>query len=364
MFPPHTGTGGAKRLGNRRPARRPGMRGRGTTGHEVIAATRTTRQSTAAALATGRTAGYPGQGQQGYAPQDGQYGSPYGQQPYEQSYEQPYEQQPYEQYGGYGPEPGQGGRGRLRRPAGLRAAQTTTVTSAARTRPLGMTARYGQGGYDQRPAPGYGPGGDYQDPNGGYGQPAGYPAPPAGGGGYSAPPAARVTRRCLPAARAATRQQDAGNDWYGGQPAAAKGASFADTGTYALNGRVIDEYGTGPRGALRDPVRGYPPGRDSRGAARCPFPPTRHIRPAGLPAFRPAVGRGNQAAGAVRRDQGIPGVRQERAWRPPGRAASGGFQGAASGDFQGTGEAPARPTDRGEYGDDDYQVRLQRARHG
>jgi GTPase SAR1 family protein len=38
------------------------------------------------------------------------------------------------------------------------------------------------------------------------------------------------------------------NDWYGGQAAAAKGASFADTGTYRLTGRILDEYGSGPRG--------------------------------------------------------------------------------------------------------------------
>jgi len=44
---------------------------------------------------------YPGPGPQGYGPQDGQYGDPYGQ--------QPYEQQPYEQYNGYGQ--GQGGAG-------------------------------------------------------------------------------------------------------------------------------------------------------------------------------------------------------------------------------------------------------------
>ncbi len=75
---------------------------------------------------------------------------------------------------------------------------------------------------------------------------------PSGQGGYSA--------------------EDAGNDWYGGQPAAANGASFADTGTYRLNGRVIDEYGTGPRGALRDPVRGYPPGPGQQGTGPLPSP--------------------------------------------------------------------------------------------
>jgi hypothetical protein len=38
------------------------------------------------------------------------------------------------------------------------------------------------------------------------------------------------------------------NDWYGGQPAAANGASFADTGTYRLSGHFLDEDGSGPRG--------------------------------------------------------------------------------------------------------------------
>ena len=64
----------------------------------------------------------------------------------------------------------------------------------------------------------------------------------------------------MPAGAGSYPAQDAGNDWYGGQPAAARGGSFADTGTYRFNGRAIDEYGTGPRGALRDPVRGYAPG--------------------------------------------------------------------------------------------------------
>jgi hypothetical protein len=103
---------------------------------------------------------------------------------------------------------------------------------------------YGQQNYGQPPEPGYGtPSGGpqpYQPADDGYAPPDGYP--PRHGGGSGAYPG-----------------QDAGNDWYGGQPAAASGASFADTGTYALNGRIIDEYGTGPREAMRNPVRGYPP---------------------------------------------------------------------------------------------------------
>jgi hypothetical protein len=103
---------------------------------------------------------------------------------------------------------------------------------------------YGQQNYGQPAEPGYGtPGGGpqgYQEADDGSGPGGGYP--PRHGGGSGAYPG-----------------QDAGNDWYGGQPAAASGASFADTGTYALNGRIIDEYGTGPREAMHNPVRGYPP---------------------------------------------------------------------------------------------------------
>ena len=115
-------------------------------------------------------------------------------------------------------------------------------------RPGGPADGYGQPGYTQQnygqPEPGYGtPGGGqprYPSADDGSGPRGAYP--PRHGGGSGAYPG-----------------QDAGNDWYGGQPAAASGASFADTGTYALNGRIIDEYGTGPREAMRDPARGYPP---------------------------------------------------------------------------------------------------------
>jgi hypothetical protein len=229
--------------------------------------------------------GYPGQGQPGYGQQDGQYDGPHGQQPRVDQYGQPYRQ--YDGYepggggtagswgtpgdgwggtaGGYGgqPEYGQGGYG-YERGAG----------------PGG----YPQGSYDPAPAPGYGPAGSYQGPAGGsypghddgyqdqssgYGQSGGYqaqqpggghPALPAGqggyqaqqpGGGYAAPPGGQ----------GGYPGQDAGNDWYGGQPGAGSGASFADTGSYRFNGRASDEYGTGPRGALRDPVGGYPAGR-------------------------------------------------------------------------------------------------------
>jgi hypothetical protein len=147
--------------------------------------------------------GYPGQ-DPGYGQNDGQYGQYDG------------------QYGQYdaGPEPGWGGN-----------------------------AGYGQ-------QPGYGSGGQPRM-DGGYRQSGGYPALPQGSGGYPAQPQGSGG---YPA-------HDAGNDWYGGQPAAANGASFADTGTYRLNGRIIDEYGTGPRGALRDDDldRGYPPAPGRQG---------------------------------------------------------------------------------------------------
>jgi hypothetical protein len=124
--------------------------------------------------------------------------------------------------------------------------------------------------YGGRPDPGYGdpeyrdpqyadPGyrdrrdqGGYQEPRGGYGRSGGYPAQRTGSGGHLA----------LPAGSGGYSAPDAGNDWYGGQPAAANGASFADTGTYKLNGRIIDEYGTGPRRAMNTPGGGYPPSRD------------------------------------------------------------------------------------------------------
>jgi hypothetical protein len=129
----------------------------------------------------------------------------------------------------------------------------------------GPQAPYGEpGGYDQpagygqqadygyqQPEPGYGaPGGGqgYQAPNDGYGQPGGYPARHSSGS-YPA----------LPDGGDGYQGRDAGNDWYGDQPAAASGASFADTGAYALNGRVIDEYGTGPNETPHNPARGYPP---------------------------------------------------------------------------------------------------------
>jgi hypothetical protein len=138
-------------------------------------------------------------------------------------------------------------------------------------------------GYDagaRAPQPGYGSGG--QPRISGYRQSGGYPEVPQGSGGYPALPPGSGSYPVLPQNSGGYPEQDAGNDWYGGQPAAANGASFADTGTYRLNGRIIDEYGTGPRDALGDgeygtgprgarhdgdPGRGYPaaPSRQGHG---------------------------------------------------------------------------------------------------
>ena len=140
------------------------------------------------------------------------------------------EQGQYSQLDAYGPQAPYGEPGGHDQPAGY-----------------GQQADYGY----QQPEPGYGaPGGGqgYQAPSDGYGQPGGYPARHSSGS-YPA----------LPDGGDGYQGRDAGNDWYGDQPAAASGASFADTGAYALNGRVIDEYGTGPNATPRDPARGYPP---------------------------------------------------------------------------------------------------------
>jgi hypothetical protein len=222
--------------------------------------------------------GYPGQGQPGYAgygQQDEQHGSPYGQQPHADQYGQPYQQYDGYEPGGGSPTGGWGG------PAGGYGGQPEYGQSDYGYEPGAGSGGYPQGGYGQAPAPGYGPASGYQDAPGGYQGPAsgGYPGHDDGGyqdrnrgygqsGGY---PAQRTTGgyqaertsggyRALPAGSGGYPAQDAGNDWYGGQPAAARGGSFSDTGSYQFNGRAIDEYGTGPRGALRDPVRGYPPG--------------------------------------------------------------------------------------------------------
>jgi hypothetical protein len=111
---------------------------------------------------------------------------------------------------------------------------------------------YGSGGYPAQPD-GYGSGGYPAQPDG-YGGSGGYPAQPGGygSGGY-------------PALGNGAEAEDvagryAGNDWYGGRPAGASGsgAGFADTGTYNLDARTIDAYGSGPHPAAREAAD--PPG--------------------------------------------------------------------------------------------------------
>jgi hypothetical protein len=183
-----------------------------------------------AAYGYGPDEGHQGQ-DTGYGQDDDQYGRYEG------------------QYGQYdaGSEPGWGGNSGYERQPGQ-----------------GPAAGYGTEGYTQQS--GYRSGGQPRI-DGGYRQSGGYPALPQGSGGYPAVPQGSGGYPALPQGSGGYQEQDAGNDWYGGQPAAASGASFADTGTYRLNGRIIDEYGTGPRGALRDgdPNPGYPPARGQQG---------------------------------------------------------------------------------------------------
>ncbi|HET6188592.1 MAG TPA: hypothetical protein VFE59_16575 [Trebonia sp.] len=100
---------------------------------------------------------------------------------------------------------------------------------------------YGSGGYPAQPDS-YGGSGGYPAQPDSYGGSGGYPAQPGGygSGGY-------------PALGNGAEAEDvagryAGNDWYGGRPAGASGsgAGFADTGTYNLDARTIDAYGSGP----------------------------------------------------------------------------------------------------------------------
>lgn len=267
--------------------------------------------------------GYPGQDQPGYGPQGGQYGDPYGEQP----------------YGGYGPGPGQG-QGGYGGPPGYQR------DDYGYTQPRD---------YGQQPAAGYGTGG-YQDQNPGYGQSGGYPA--SGADGYPGPRYGSGGYPMQPNGSGGYPTADAGNDWYGGQPAAAKGASFADTGTYALNGRVIDEYGTGPRAAMRDPVRGYPPGPGWQGSGPLPV--------AARPAL-PAPPRASSPPVTETRQQEQLDESTTRPGRAPGggtrNGPTGGFHGtpsgnfprAASGGFQAT-AAPRAYQGRGGYNDypDDF----------
>jgi len=304
----------------------------------------------------GPDAGYPGQGQQGqqgYGAHEGQYGDPYA-------------QQPYDQHAGYGPEPAQGGAGGYLGPQGYAQHDDYGYEQGPAPSPGYGQGGYDQGGYDQRPAPGYGAGGGYQGPNEGYDLSPRYPASPAGG--YSAPRGGTGGYLALPpGGSGGYPPEDAGNDWYGGQPAAAKGASFADTGTYALNGSVIDEYGTGPREAMRDPVRGYPPGPAQQGTGRLPVQP--NPAASGPQTFPPT---GSQSVTETRAQEryddraAYPEYGQGRPGGQPGRGASGGFQGPAGRDAYHDAGEYSEPDGYNEYedefndpgaGDDPYQDR-------
>ncbi len=121
------------------------------------------------------------------------------------------------------------------------------------------------GGYPALPS-GRAESGDYPALPGGYAQSGDYdyPAQPSGyaqSGGQHALPGAYGHTGDFPAL--GTGPDDgqvdlpgryAGSDWYG-QPGTAPGSGFADTGTYAMDARIIDSYGSGPQHAhLTAPV--------------------------------------------------------------------------------------------------------------
>jgi hypothetical protein len=110
----------------------------------------------------------------------------------------------------------------------------------------------GSGGYPAQPD-GYGSGGYPAQPDS-YGGSGGYPAQPGGYGSGGYPTLGNGAEAEDVAGRYA------GNDWYGGRPAGASGsgAGFADTGTYNLDARTIDAYGSGPYPAAREAAD--PPG--------------------------------------------------------------------------------------------------------
>jgi hypothetical protein len=271
----------------------------------------------------------PGGGHGGYPqPEQGQYGQhdPYGPQaPYGEpgGHAQP---GGYDQPGGYGQSASYG----YQQPAG---------PAAGYGLGQGAESPYGQQDHFGQPEPGYGlPGGGsqgYQAPNDGYGQPdsygprhggsGSYPAAPDGGDGYQG--------------------RDAGNDWYGGQPAAASGASFADTGTYALNGRIAEEYGTGPSETLNNPVHGYPPGPGQ------PQGPAQTLGRAQLPAPVPPGFPGSQAVPRTGPQEqyddydAYPGYGRER--NPAGDYPGGDYPGTARNPTGGYPVAGRNPT--GEY---------------
>jgi hypothetical protein len=126
----------------------------------------------------------------------------------------------------------------------------------------------GSGGYPAQPD-GYGGSGGYPAQPDGYGGSGGYPAQPDGYGGSGGYPVQQggYGSGGYPALGNGAEAEDvagryAGNDWYGGRPAGAgasgSGAGFADTGTYNLDARTIDAYGSGPHPAAGEAAD--PPG--------------------------------------------------------------------------------------------------------
>lgn len=112
--------------------------------------------------------------------------------------------------------------------------------------PAGQGSYGGSGGYR-----GYGGSGSYPAQSGGYGRSGGQPALPGGhdaSGGYRGQDGSGPED--IPG-------RYAGDDWYA-RPGAAPGSGFADTGTFKLDARAIDSYGTRPRPPARD--EGIPPG--------------------------------------------------------------------------------------------------------
>jgi hypothetical protein len=163
----------------------------------------------------GQPDGYSGSG--GYPAQPGGYGSG--------GY--PAQQDGYGGSGGYPAQPdGYGGSG------GYPAQQDGYSGSGGY--PAQQDSYGGSGGYPAQ-EDSYGGSGGYPAQQGGYGS-GGYPA--LGNGAEAEDVAGRY----------------AGNDWYGGRPAGASGsgAGFADTGTYNLDARTIDAYGSGPHPAARE----------------------------------------------------------------------------------------------------------------
>ena len=257
----------------------------------------------------------------GYQPGDGYGGYP---QPEQGQYSQhdPYAPQaPYAEPGGYDQPGGYG------QPASY-GYQQPAGPEAGYGLGQGADSPYGQQNHFDQPEPGYAlPGGGsqgYQAPTDGYGQPDGYGPRHGGSGSYPAAPDGD-----------GYPGRDAGNDWYGGQPAAAAGASFADTGTFALNGRIAEEYGTGPNETLNNPIHGYPPGPGQ------PQGPGQTLGRAQLPAPVPPTGPQEQYD-----DYGAyPGYGRER--NPAGDYPGGDYPGTARNPTGGYPAAGRTPT--GEY---------------